>query len=216
MTYELSEAQRALAGLIRFGVVMEVDVAASRVRVRTGGLESDWLPWLTARAGKTRTWSAPTVGEQGLVLSPGGDPAQGVFLAGLYQDAHPAPAASADHEHISYPDGSSVDYDSASNTLTVNVAAAGNVIVNCQQATVNAAASVLLDTPQTTCTGALTVQGLLTYQAGMAGSGGVGAAAVIQGSIQVTGGDIQADTISLKGHGHMEQGDGARVGNAVP
>ena len=54
----------------------------------------------------------------------------------------------------------------------------------------------------------LTVNGLLTYTAGMAGSGGGGAAAQISGSLKATG-DISAGAISLQNHTHTEQGDGA-------
>jgi len=222
--YNLSEVDRQLAGLIRFGVVAELDEAAARVRVSTGGLTTDWLPWLTARASATRTWSAPRVGEQGLVLAQGGDPAQAVFLPGIYQDDFPAPVATKDREHILFPDGSTVDYNSATNTLRVDVAAGGNVIVNCkhvtvntEDATVNASDHLTVDSPQSTFTGKVTVQGLLTYTAGMMGSGTGpgGKAAQISGplalvsgaGITTDGGDIVAGAISLQGHTHHETGN---------
>lgn len=84
---------------------------------------------------------------------------------------------------------------------TTTVASGGAAVVQ--------APSVTLDTPQATCTGKLTVQGLLTYQSGMVGQGGSGATAKINGSIEVEGGDVTADEISLKLHRHTEQGDGA-------
>lgn len=180
-----AEAERLIANLIRMGVVAELDTTEARVRVKMGGLTTDWLPWLTARAGATRTWSAPTVGEQVLVLSPYGDPSQAVALPAIYQDGKPAPADSADVERVVFPDGSVVEHDSASNTLTVTVAGSGNVVVNCKQATINAETSVTLNTPQTTCKGKLTVEGLLTYLAGMTGSGGSGAS--MTGALNVTG-----------------------------
>lgn len=182
-----AEIERLLANLIRVGVVAELDEAEARVKVRVGGLLTDWLPWLTGRAGATRTWSAPRPGEQVLVLSPYGDPSQAVAMPSIYQDAAPAPAASKDVERVVFPDGSIVEYDSASNTLTVTVAGSGNVVVNCKQATINASDSVTLNTPQTTCTGKLTVEGLLTYMAGMVGSGGSGASAAITGNVSITG-----------------------------
>lgn len=190
MSFAQAETERLLANLIRVGVVAALDEANARVTVNTGGLTTDWLPWITARAGATRTWSAPRPGEQVLVLSPCGDPAQAVVLPAIYQDDHPAPAASQNVEHVVFPDGSTVDYNSSTNTLTVSVSGSGNVIVNCQQATVNAADHVTLNTPQTTCKGKLTVEGLFTYLAGMVGSGGTGASAQITGNIQVTG-DVQ-------------------------
>ncbi|UMT46983.1 hypothetical protein AOY90_15755 [Escherichia coli] len=33
----------------------------------------DWLQWLTHRAGRSRTWWAPSVGEQVLILAVGGE-----------------------------------------------------------------------------------------------------------------------------------------------
>ena len=218
MSYALAEIERLLSNLIRVGVVAALDEANALVQVRTGGLTTDWLPWLTGRAGATRTWSAPRVGEQVLVLSPYGDPAQGVVLPSIYQEDHPAPAATKDVERVVFPDGSVVEHDSASNTLTVTVAGSGNVIVNCQQSTVHAAGSVTIDTPQTTCTGALTVQGLLTYQAGMTGSGGSGAS--LNGPLTVTGNVTTTGTLNNNGapvgstHRHADP-QGGMVGTPI-
>jgi len=193
-------------------VVTALDEGAARVKVRTGGLVTDWLPWLTARAGATRTWSAPRHGEQVLVLSPYGDPAQAVALPAIYQIAHPAPSTTQNEERVVFPDGSVVTYDSASNTLTVTVAGSGNVVVNCQQATINAANSVTLNTPQTTCTGNLTVQGLFTYLAGMIGSTGSGASAQISGNVEITGSVLThngKDIGSTHTHGGVQPGGGS-------
>ncbi len=68
--------------------------------------------------------------------------------------------------------------------------------------TLTSPVAVTINAPQTTCTGALTVQGLLTYEDGIAGSGGTGAAAQISGNISVTGGNVTADGIDLKTHTH--------------
>lgn len=59
-------------------------------------------------------------------------------------------------------------------------------------------ATVTVDAPQSTFTGAVTVQGLLTYEAGMNGTGG----ANISGNVSVSGGDVDADGVSLKTHTH--------------
>ena len=185
-----AETERILANMIRLGAVSELDEANARVRVKVGGLTTDWLPWLTSRAGATRTWSAPRPGEQVIVLAPYGDPAQAVALPAIYQDDHPAPSNTKDAEHVVFPDGSTVDYNSATNTLTLTVAGNGKVVVNCKEATINAETSVTLNTPQTTCKGKLTVEGLLTYLAGMQGSTGSGAAATIAGNVAFSGGSL--------------------------
>lgn len=194
-----AEIERMIANLVRVGTISELDEANARVRMKVGGLTTDWLPWGVQRAGATRTWSAPRIGDQHVLFSPYGDPAQGVVGPALYQDSQPAPAASKDQEHTLYPDGSTVDYNSATNTLTVTVAAGGNVVINCkhatintEDATVNASTGITMDTPLVHCTDAVTVDGLLTYKGGLAGSGGTGAVMTgpfnLQGDMTTTGG----------------------------
>ncbi len=85
----IAELLRLLHNLIRLGTIAEVDHHAARVRVKTGELLTDWLPWLEGRAGTTRDWDPPTQGEQVILFSPGGDPAAGVVLCGLCSNAHP-------------------------------------------------------------------------------------------------------------------------------
>ncbi len=203
---DITDLQRQLANMIRVGVVSALDEANARVQLRVAGLTTDWLPWGTARAGATRTWSAPTIGEQVILFSPYGDMGQAIVGPSIYQDSKPAPAATKDRETTVYPDGSTVDYNSATNTLTVTVSSNGVVVLNCKQATincetstVNASESVTLNTPETLATGNVTVEGLLTYMNGIAGSGGTNGNA-ISGTINVTGGDVKADSISLKLH----------------
>jgi len=203
-----AEIERILANLIRIGVVAELDDAKARVKVRTGGLVTDWLPWLTHRAGATRSWSAPRPGEQVLVLSPYGDLAQAVALPAIYQDAHPAPSTTQDEERVVFPDGSVVTYDSASNTLQIDVAGAAKVIVNCKEATVNAATKVTLNTPETYCTGNLTVQKALNVQ----GNGVGGAVATITGNMAITGSSLThngKDIGSTHTHGGVQPGGGS-------
>lgn len=221
MSYDVGELNRLVANLIRYGVVTELDASnpsAPRVKCSTGGLDTDWLPWCAGRAGATRRWSAPRPGEQVVVFSPYGDPSQAFVLPGFYQDAHPAPASSQDKDTTEYPDGSTVEYDSASNTLTVNVAGSGNVVVNCKVATVKAETSVTLDTPSTHMTGNVQVDGNLGVTGAMAvqGEGASGAVSTFAGSIQITGGDVTADGIGLKSHHHTAQGSSGATTPAQP
>lgn len=175
MSHAVSELDRRLANIIRQGTITELDLANARVKVDLGDLVTDWLPWHTARAGATRTWSAPRAGEQVTVMSPSGELGQGAVVPGLYQTAHPAPSDSQDVETTVYPDGTTVEHNSASNTYTITVAGSANVVINCKNATVNAATKVELATPLVHCTQALTVEGLITGKGGLAVSGGSGA-----------------------------------------
>lgn len=77
------------------------------------------------------------------------------------------------------------------------------------------APSVKIDSPQTTCTGALTVQGPLEFQAGASGTAGEGGgpAISIQGDMDVQGaiessGDQVAGGISQIGHEHTSEAPG--------
>lgn len=211
MNYDLSETYRKLAAMIRFGVIADVDLANARVTCTVGGLTTDWLPWHAGRAGTTRRWSAPTVGEQVIVFAPGGETSLGFVMPGFYQDAHAAPSNSADVDMTQYPDGTTVQYDSASNTLTVNVSGNGNVVVNCKVATVKADTSVTLDTPMVHATHNMQVDGNLGVTGSMAvqGEGAAGAVSTFNGPIQVNGGDVTADGIGLKSHHHTAQGSNA-------
>ena len=52
----LHELARQLRNMIRTGIIVEVDLKAGRCRVQTGGMVTDWLQWLTHRAGRSRSW----------------------------------------------------------------------------------------------------------------------------------------------------------------
>lgn len=131
MSYEISEMQRMQANMIRIGSVSALDAANARIKVNVAGLTTDWLPWLVSRAGATRTWSAPRPGEQVVVLAPYGDMAQGVVLPSIYQDDHPAPAASQDVESVVYPDGAKQEHNSASSEYLLDVPAGGKITIRC-------------------------------------------------------------------------------------
>ena len=208
--YDLTEMNRALSNLIRVGNIRAVDVANARVRVAFGGCVSDWLPWGTSRAGNRRDWTAPNVGEQVMVFSPFGDPTQAVVGPSIFQDDFNAPATSADQDTTVYPDGTTVDYNSATNTLTVTVAGSGNVIINCKVATVKAATSVTIDTPETTCTGNLTVAKSFTM-------GQEGGSATMKGNVAIEGGSLThngKNVGSTHAHSGVQSG-GSNTGSPV-
>lgn len=83
-----AEGARRQANGQLYGVVASVDYDAKRAVVE---IEDGWntapLPWQERRAGKARTSSPPSVGEQVTVLSPGGETAAGLILLGVPSDA---------------------------------------------------------------------------------------------------------------------------------
>lgn len=107
----LQEIARAIRNLIRTGIVTDVDLDEGLCRVQTGGMQTTWLNWLTCRAGRSRVWWAPSVGEQVLLLAIGGEPDTAFVLPGIFSDDHPAPSASPDAFHVAFPDGAVIEYE---------------------------------------------------------------------------------------------------------
>lgn len=140
---EIAELSRRLENMIRIGTIAEIDHAARRVRVDSGSLTTDWLKWRVGRAGATRTWEPPTIGEQVMILSPSGELANGIVIPSIYSDAHDAPDASPDTHVTSYPDGAVVSYNHQTGAMGVTgiksatIEASGDVAINCAGATVN-------------------------------------------------------------------------------
>ena len=82
--YELTDTARNIGSLLRFGHVLSVnnDERTCRVKLQEG-LETDDLPWITARAGGNVFWAAPSLGETVLILSPSGELNNAVVLPAL-------------------------------------------------------------------------------------------------------------------------------------
>jgi phage baseplate assembly protein V len=195
---------RRLEQLIRLGTIAEVDHAKALCRVQCGDLQSDWLPWLERRAGKTRTWNPPTAGEQCLWVSPSGNTdGGGCVVVGLYSAN--APSTDKNETLIAFPDGATTRYNHATSALGV---------AGIKTATVQAAEHVTVDSPEGTFTGNVTIEGnltvkgmatveqLLTYLAGMAGQGGAGGGTKISGPITHADGDLASNGIVLHTHKH--------------
>ncbi|MEX4004915.1 phage baseplate assembly protein V [Paraburkholderia sp. EG285A] len=225
---DANEFRRLIVNLIRKGSVFDVDLTSNppTCRVSVGdpddadnpGLVTNWIPFATTRAGKTREWNPLTKGEQVILLCPMGDPAQGIAIAGINSDAAPAPSHSADKHLRVYPDGAQLEYDHAAHALTatlpegatVLIVAPGAVNMQTKQATVQAD-TITLD-GDATVTKSLTVKGPLTFENGMTGSAGEGGGSVmkIKGDADFDG-EVKSQGISLPRHKHREQGDGELV-----
>lgn len=212
----VAELLRLIHNLIRLGTVDRVDHDAARVRVISGELVTDWLPWIEGRAGSTRDWDPPTEGEQVIVFSPGGDPAAGVVLTGLYRRTHPAPANSGDVWHRVFPDGAVLEYDHAAHHLradipgSVGLTASGDITVSAGGAIAAKTESTLTATAaggatinaNTLINGNLTLNGNFSQPAGkkatMAGD------VAFKGAVTSNGKDIS----SKHAHDKVEPGSG--------
>jgi phage baseplate assembly protein V len=175
--HDPADFARLIGDVIRVGSVASVDRASATCTVRIGDLLTDDVPWLAFRAGGTKCWSPPAIGEQGLLLCPEGDTAAGVFLAGMTSDANPAPSAADKVDLLRFVDGAEIRYDAAAHLLVAKLPAGG-------RAELDAPAGIRL-------VGPVEIVGTLTTSDDVA----IGGKAVAQG-------DVTGAGISLKDHIH--------------
>lgn len=183
---------RLISNLIRTGTVVSVDIDAGLCRVASGDLTTNWIPWLTLRAGTTVTWSAPTPREQVILLSPEGDTANAIALCGLYSEQVPAPAASGAISLLRFADGAQLRYDADAHALEALLPSGGTFTVTADGGT--------------TINGPLTVNGETTLNGNTAVVGNASVSGTATADVDVVGAGI-----SLKGHVHL----GVQRGNGL-
>ncbi|RSU73162.1 phage baseplate assembly protein V [Sphingomonas sp. S-NIH.Pt3_0716] len=115
--------------LIRFGTIASVDLAAARCVVDLDD-DSHTAPirWIELRAGKTRTWSPPSKGEQMVVFCPAGEIGAAVALRGLSSDAFP-PAGATLKELIEFEDGAIMSYDPVAHAMEIVLPAGASLAI---------------------------------------------------------------------------------------
>jgi phage baseplate assembly protein V len=118
----LPDPRRIIGNIVRLGTIESVDRAEATCRVRIGEIVSGDVCWIVQRAGNTKIWSPPTIGEQCLLICPEGDTDGGVAILGLFSDANPAPSAD-DIDLIQFGDGAIVSYDAVAHHLVVRLPA---------------------------------------------------------------------------------------------
>lgn len=199
-----AELSRRIENLIRFGTIAEIDHGARRVRVQSGKLLTEWLKWQTDRAGSTRSWNPPTLGEQVMILSPSGELGNGIVLPSIYSDTFDSVSSDPTLHIVEYPDGARIAYNHATGALSST---------GIKTALVQASDSVTLDTPMTHITGNVqvdgdvhvngdtSIDGNLSYGNGLSGTGGSNGN-VIAGSLTQTGGQLSSNGIVLDTHTH--------------
>ena len=102
--YLLEEVINRLNNLVRIGQIAEVN-EHGRVKVKIGGITTDWLDVLQNKAGKSiKKYSPPCVLETVVIISPMGDLEQGFVLPGLYTDSNKPPNKAYDKEVSKFGD----------------------------------------------------------------------------------------------------------------
>ncbi|MFK3720361.1 phage baseplate assembly protein V [Pseudomonas fulva] len=166
MRYATAQHDRMLSCMVIPCRVVAVDLAAAMVRVSDGSSwTSAWVRWHAQAAGKARHWRAPSLNEQGALISPSGEPAQGTFVPGLYGNAGAQPD---NREHVEvwrFDDGGSLVYDWKAKSYTITlpsgtvaVKVAGSEVVVTDNAVTAKAAAITLTGP-VTVNGELSVTG---------------------------------------------------------
>jgi phage baseplate assembly protein V len=119
---EGTDHARRLANVIRYGVVAEADYeqALIRLSLQDGEITTDWIPWITLRAGADRFWWAPEVGEVMLVLAPSGDLATAVALPAAFSNSNQN-GDRATVQRSTFSDGTVVEYDREAHKLFMDV-----------------------------------------------------------------------------------------------
>lgn len=144
-----AESQRRLHNIATIGTVTHIDADRALMRLAVGDNVTDWVNIPTIAAGQVRVWRCPSIGEQYLLVSPSGELANAIPVISLFSDHNPSPSTDPNEIRIRYNDTDFCSINVANSQLTMHIS----------QITNQAATSIVLDTPNTTLTGNLQVNG---------------------------------------------------------
>lgn len=119
MSYAQSALERLLHNLIRIGTVACIDNATQRIRVQSGDILTDWLPWPAEIGRNYRRWRPLRIGQQLVLACASGALDNACVIAMLYDHANPPPATSDTLDIIEFEDGATIAYDSAAHHMTL-------------------------------------------------------------------------------------------------
>jgi phage baseplate assembly protein V len=122
---EATDVDRRTNNMLRVGEIVEVDYvkAVARVEMQGGETVTDWIPWLTMRAGPADVfWWAPEPGEVVMVGSLSGELHNGFIMATAFSNGN-RNAARGTVCRATFADGTQVEYDRKAHHLIVNIAA---------------------------------------------------------------------------------------------
>ncbi|MCP4747974.1 MAG: phage baseplate assembly protein V [Desulfobacteraceae bacterium] len=179
---QIDRIQSLLSRLVRVATVTSVLPNVGKVRVRIDDADhmvSYELPVIFAKTLKNKAYDMPDIGEQVLCVFLPNGPEQGFVLGSFYSTQDTPPVNSANKTHYCWPDGSWIEYDRSSHTLTANIQGDAKI----------------------SATGGLTanIGGNLNAEAGGAISVESGAAVTIKGaSIALEGPVTCSQTLSVK------------------
>ncbi|WP_447878436.1 phage baseplate assembly protein V [Serratia fonticola] len=206
---EIAELHRLINNLIRTGTVTEVDLDSWTCRVKTGELETNFLPWSTPRAGDARLWWPPSVGEQVMIFSLSGNLETAIVAPALFSDGNPPPGLQAKTLTIQFSDDAVIQYDANSGALaatgmkTAQIEAAESITAETKQVIAKATVKITLETPTVECSNHLTAKTLSITEGG-----------TMKGNITHSGGKLSSNGVVVDDHDHggVERGGGRTDG----
>lgn len=183
------------------------EVRGDKARVAVGSMVTDFLPVLQAFSNSFAVSFSPIrAGEQVLVLPVRGNLNSGVILRGLYQSAHKEEPTDK-KVRVSFEDGVSMSYDTASSTL--EIAVPKQINITCENANLNAknvtvtANDTTVKSPNIKLLGDTFIEGAIST----AGDGGASGSFEINGNVRITGSITTGGDASFGGSVRDGRGD---------
>ena len=193
--------------MFKTGVVTEVSAAKCAARVQfpdNDGMVSFWLPVLQHKSLKDKHYFVPDVNEHvACLLDDNGE--AGVILGAIYSDADTPPVDSADKHHVTFEDGTVLEYDRKEHRLLADVK--GDIEAHATGTlTAIIAGDSTITTPTCTLNGNLVVNGTAQVRGNITGGANIQAANNVadQGGAKTMSGMRQV----FDQHTHPENGTG--------
>lgn len=109
--FNSADMPRQLDNLVQVTTITSVDPANKTLRVQLGDEESAELPWPADQGANYTRWKPLKAGQQVVISSPCGDPAQAVITGQLYSDAHDSPSVDPDIDLIEFANGNRIEHN---------------------------------------------------------------------------------------------------------
>lgn len=177
------------------------EVRGDKARVAVGSMVTDFLPVLQAFSNSFAVSFSPIrVGEQVLVLPVRGNLNSGVILRGLYQSAHKEEPTDK-KVRVSFEDGVSMSYDTASSTLEIK--SPKSINITCENANLNAKNVNVTANDTTVKSGSIKLLGAISTASNSGGSGSF----EINGNVNIRGSIAASGNASFGGNVRDGRGD---------
>lgn len=210
--------------MLKFGIISEIDVAngLARVTFNDDGFVSAPLKMAVARSGTDKVSFPFDINEHVYCLMDE-NMEFGVIAGAVYDESNKPPSNAGKGKLVlSFADNSTIIYDRNLHTLSIDIK--GKTSIKCDQAEIEATATVSIKAPQTTIDGILTVTGAAAVNGvlsmgGMAGIGGApipGSTAELSVKKVTATDDVIADNIGLKTHKHTSAASGSPTSTPIP